>query len=345
MTTLGSSQTDLRWPVVRVLPLQPHCFAFGGFELQMIGAMDSVRSRGLDIRPLDWWSKDDDFDIIHCWGLSAQHENAINWARTAKKKVVISVLVGYPSWTALLRRRLSEAAGLNRWRKRILNLVDAVTVVNQDQADFVCQFGGVAPERVFVIPNIVRESFLNYPKMESRPPSHLAGYILTTGNLCSRKNQLSLVMACRDLGVPLLIIGDVLTGETDYGEAVAREVATSQNIRWIKSLPAGSGELISAYANAKIFALPSYEETQPISALEAVAMEIPILLADRPYARQTYFYKAGLVNPNSVKSISAVLAQMIEQPTLFRDPAIVLDPFRATSVGAAYAAVYKTILS
>jgi hypothetical protein len=49
-------------PIVRVIPLQPHCFAFGGFEIQMIAAMEAARAAGKAIAPLGFWSREADFD-------------------------------------------------------------------------------------------------------------------------------------------------------------------------------------------------------------------------------------------------------------------------------------------
>lgn len=339
-------EATVRSPVVRVLPLQPHCFAFGGFELQMIGAMESARSAGIDIGPLDPWSRHADFDVIHCWGLDAQHLNAVNWARAAQKHIVLSALVGYPTWKALLRRRLPWGRGASEWRTHLLNTVDALTVVSEAQAECLCTMDGVRRECIFVVPNIVADLFLDrWAGLDADRPTDLTDYVLTTGNICPRKNQLALVRACRKIGVPLLLVGDVLTGESAYGDAVDAEIAKADTIRWVRRLPAGSRALAAAYANAKLFALPSYAETQPISALEAVAMGKPVLLANRSYARQEYFANPGLADPKSVESISATLRQMLARPEDFQTPRNVVEACRASAVGAAYAAVYRSVCS
>src|SRR5688500_15482068 len=117
-------------PRVRVVPLQPHCFAFGGFEIQMIAAMRGARAAGADIEPLDPWARVADFDIVHVWGLDQQHVNVAHWSRLARKKVVLSALVGYTAWRSLLGggwRRLVP----RHWSRRLLDSVDAVTCVNQ----------------------------------------------------------------------------------------------------------------------------------------------------------------------------------------------------------------------
>ena len=78
----------LSQPIVRVVPFQPHCFAFGGFDIQMIAAMESARAAGADVAPLDFWRREADFDVLHFWGLEVQHCNAVKWARAGGKKIV-----------------------------------------------------------------------------------------------------------------------------------------------------------------------------------------------------------------------------------------------------------------
>src|SRR5207245_1311368 len=88
----GVEQLEVR---VRVLPLQPHCFAFGGFEVQMLNATDAARACGVDVQPMDIWSRDRDFDVLHVWGLDVAHTPAVYWARQSGKHVVMTALLPY----------------------------------------------------------------------------------------------------------------------------------------------------------------------------------------------------------------------------------------------------------
>lgn len=308
----------------------------------MLGAMASAKSQGIDVGPFDQWSRDDSFDVVHAWGLHPQHENAIGWARLAKKRIVLSVLIGYATSVTELRRRIGAIFNVNAWRERTLGLVDAVTVVNEGQA-ISLEALGVSKDRIFVIPNIVSEPFFAENSLTADSPTRLADYVLTTGNICPRKNQLALVRACRKLNVPLLLIGEVLTGETTYADAIAHEIAGVGNIEWIRHLPPASAQLAIAYKNASLFALPSFQETQPISALEAVATGLPLLLANRTYAKQKQFENAGLVEPESVSSIAATIRKILESRNTFRSPRESVESCRLASVGASYAALYRSI--
>ncbi len=330
-------------PVVRVVPLQPHCFAFGGFELQMMGAMEAARSVGANVSHLDFWSKDASFDVLHLWGLSAQHSQTAHWAHLAGKKVLVSALVNYPGWKQRLRLIASWLLGPARVRKQMLSWVDGVTVVNEQQKNYLAYSIGYPADKIFVIPNIVDEIFFTKDEGNSNFDVGLEDYVICTGNICARKNQLSLARACKQIGVPLLIVGDVLLGEESYGKALVDEISGCPDIRWIKGLAPASEELASAYKRAAVFALPSYSEQQPISALEAAAARKPLLLADRAYAKQEFYANAALVNPDSVSSIAETLRKVLDTPERYIPPEKSIEKCRFRMVGESYATVYAQL--
>jgi glycosyltransferase involved in cell wall biosynthesis len=330
-------------PVVRIVPLQPHCFAFGGFELQMIGAMESARGRGADVAPLDFWGREADFEVLHLWGLDLQHSNTVKWAFAGGKKIVLSALVNYPGWKSWLRHQASLVTGPARLRRPMLSMIDCITVVNQAQARYLVGTVGFPAERVAVVPNLVEDIFFPDAGGAEAGRFGLESYVLCTGNICRRKNQLALVHACRKLGVSLLLVGNVLIGEEEYGRAVEEAIAVGEGFRWIRGLNPGSFELAGAYHGAAVFALPSHEERQPISALEAAASGKPLVLGDLPYARQEFYAGAALADPRSVDAIVRALRKAVDQPAKHCPPPAVIQQCRREEVGAAYMAIYQRL--
>jgi glycosyltransferase involved in cell wall biosynthesis len=328
-------------PVVRVVPLQPHCFAFGGFELQMIAAMESARAAGADVAPLGFWRREADFDVLHLWGLDLQHSNTVKWARAGDKKIVLTALMNHPGWESWLRHLASLAVGPARLRRPMLAMIDCITVVNQAQARYLVGTVGFPAEKVSVVPNLVDDIFF-----KTGPQAGgfgIENYVLCTGNVCPRKNQLALVSACRKLGVPLLLVGNVLTGEEDYGRAVAEAIAVDDGLRWIQGLAPGSVELAGAYRGAAVFALPSHQEQQPISALEAAASGKALVLGNRPYARQEFYAGAVLADPRSADAIAAAIQKALDQPAAHCPPRSVIEQCRKEKVGAIYMAIYQRL--
>ena len=158
----------------------------------------------------------------------------------------------------------------------------------------------------------------------------------------ARKNQIKLALACLEIDVNLLIIGPVMSGEEDYGAELELLISKSNRIVWIKNMKRDSIELINAYKNAILFALPSFEEEQPTSAQEAGLLGKPLLLGDRQYANQIFYKNAYLAEPNSINSIAKGLKSIIESPNRFIPPYSVFSACKEENVAREYIKIYET---
>jgi glycosyltransferase involved in cell wall biosynthesis len=170
----------------------------------------------------------------------------------------------------------------------------------------------------------------------------IENYVLCTGNICARKNQYNLALACINLNLNLVLVGNVLDGETLYGEKLAAFAKQHSNIRWIKELAHGSDELIAAYFNCMIYALPSKSETQPISALEAVAVNKPLVLLDRMYAHQSFYKGATLSKFPSVKSVEKALSTAMGNSISSKQNIEILNCSKE-KVGSLYKNLYENL--
>jgi len=130
-------------------------------------------------------------------------------------------------------------------------------------------------------------------------------YVLCVGRVEPRKNQLMLAHALRDSGVPLVLLGAVADGA--YGALVRRHGGAAVHV--IESLPHDSDLLASAYAGARVFALPSWCEGAPLSALEAAAAGTELVLSDRSAEAEYFGPAASYCDPGDVRALrDAVLA-------------------------------------
>ena len=326
---------------VRVVPLQPHCFAFGGFEIQMISALEAARDAGIDARYLDPWSRDADFDILHVWGLDLAQTQAIAWARKSYKRIVMTALLPYITTQHRIYYAASSLCGVVKLKRKLLDLVDILVVVNEMQARAAKILLGFDESKIRVIPNIVESQFFSGNFIGDQSYIGLRNYVLCTGNVCKRKNQLKLAKAAINGGYPLIIIGDVLQGEERYGEELGSVIKNHENIRWIRGVAPGSSILVAAYSNCIAFALPSLMEQQPISVLEAAAAGKPLLLGDKAYARQKYFHNACLVDPMSEASIQDGLDRIMQNIAGYSPEKDLLSECTRERVGLAYRNVYE----
>ncbi|MFY9164419.1 glycosyltransferase family 4 protein [Aquirufa antheringensis] len=328
---------------IKYFPYQPHCFAFGGFDLQMLNALKAVSESGLNVTKLDIWSADKDFDILHLWGLGPHNYQIIDWSKKAKKKIVVTLLLPYFDTVRLKLSYFKNFLTSNQKQYRYyLNLIDRLVVVNELQLVILNKYYNVPIDKIDVIPNIVEERYFELPNFDFSKKYNIENYILCTGNISPRKNQLNLTKACIQLKLNLVLIGNVLDGEVAYANELESIVQKNENIRWIKGLPNASNELVSAYYHCLAFALPSVDETQPISALEASAMGKPLLMLDRKYAHQKYYNNVTFCRSESVSDIVMALLNF-SLNTAHVSYNRELQNCRQENVGNLYKGVYEVI--
>ncbi len=329
---------------VRFLPYQAHCFAFGGFEIHMLRDLEYLRSLPLEVEKMDIWSRDANFDVLHLWGLGLGSLVNARWAKRSGKKIVVTALVSY--FEKMYQRVgffAKYATGEERLNVELAGLADAVVVLNDRQAEVLNRYYRVPANRIAVIPNAVNEKIFSGNPLAFHADYTPRDFVLCTGNICSRKNQLRLAKACADAGLPLVIIGACLQGEEAYGAKLTDLFQKNPEFLWIKELPNDSAILRAAYHACSIFALLSHREQQPISALEAAAAGKPLLLANLQWAKQTFYQNAALANPKSTGDIATGLRSVYNQPANFAVPRNVIEKCRLPEIGQAYFRLYKSL--
>lgn len=294
---------------VTYFPSQPHCFAFGGFDLQMLNTLEAIKKQGVEGMMFDLWSRDKDFDIIHLWGVDEHNYQVIDWCKKSGILIVATVLLPYYD---TLRSKIGHVYRFffsQKFKRQVkyYQAIDRIIVVNDIQAKILHQYYMVPFSKIDIIPHLVEQAYFKSSTLDFSKKYQTDNYILCTGNICNRKNQYNLALACLHLNYRLVLIGKVMDGEAEYANKLEKLVHENKGILWIKELPKASDDLVAAYSCCKLFALPSLVETQPISALEAVAMGKPLVLLNKTYAHQNYYEGAFLCSSPSVKDIEICL--------------------------------------
>ena len=277
----------------KFFPYQAQCFGNGGFENLMNSTFDVIKSLGESVTKVDLWSKDSDFDIAHFWGLGMPNFDNIIWAKKSNKKVVVTcILPAYTTINEVFRFRISTLLGRQKTLLNVASLIDVMVVTSERSKIVAMKYYKVPSEKIKIIPNTLLTSYYNNQDNNYLNSFKLKKYVFTIGNVCERKNQVRLALACLKININLLIVGPVLIGEEAYGLELDELVRKSHSIIWIRSMERDSIELISAYRNSLLFALPSFNEQQPTSAQEAGLLGKPLILSDVAYANQKYYKNA-----------------------------------------------------
>lgn len=166
------------------------------------------------------------------------------------------------------------------------------------------RFPGIPRERFCVVPNGILRP------VEEKTAGERTGFVCA-GAIGPRKNQLNLVRAFRQLpNEKLLVIGFPSPGSERYAKAVHR--AAGDNVQFRGSVH--HAEMARIWRSAKICVQPSYIETPGLSAMEALADGIPIVVADVPPVREYFGNLAHYCDPSSLMSITAACRAALYSP-------------------------------
>jgi glycosyltransferase involved in cell wall biosynthesis len=327
---------------IRAIPAQPHCFAFGGFDIQMHRTLEVLQALGVDAKPLDFWSRDADFDILHFWGFETSHLLAARFAVNYGKKIVLTPLFPYVTAKTRLRNIAARIEGRARPRLELAALVDRFLVVNEQQGETAQRFFRVPSRKIEIIPTMVDDRFFAGGDSNKAFADDFRDFFLCAGNVCARKNQLRLAQAAIATKQPILFAGDLAGGEEAYGEDFARLIAPYSFLRWNRWMPWGN--LLEAYQACVGVVLPSFDEQQPTTGLEAAAIGKPLMLGRRPYARQKFYQNAKLVEPASVDHIGRGLREMRADPAQYVPPRAFVEECRIDRVGLKLKRIFESLV-
>jgi phosphatidylinositol alpha-mannosyltransferase len=165
---------------------------------------------------------------------------------------------------------------------RVLRGAAAVIALTDAQAEFLRTRYGVAPDRVYVVPNGVAEQFYLPPRISESEDGPLR--LLFVGRLGAQKNVARLIeaMALTHEPVRLRIVGD--------GELRTRLDSQAADLGLLKGPDAkvefrgrrDGQQLVDEYAHAQAFVLPSDREGMALVAIEAMAAGLPVIATAVP---------------------------------------------------------------
>jgi glycosyltransferase involved in cell wall biosynthesis len=200
-------------------------------------------------------------------------------------------------------RRASPKLG--SWRRELLKLADAILPNSTAEANQIKTLFAVDPGKLHVVPNGVSDHFREGDPDLFRSSHGDHEFVLFVGRIEPRKNPLGVIRACRMLGLPLVILGDAPAGHEGYAARCRREGGTW--VTWLRATDHHDPLLASAYAAAKVFALPSWFETPGLAALEAALAGCPVVVTPYGSTREYFGSMATYAPPHSVRQIASAI--------------------------------------
>jgi glycosyltransferase involved in cell wall biosynthesis len=194
---------------------------------------------------------------------------------------------------------------------------DAIIAPTAAAADEIAQWTKITRDRIRVVHHGVAPAFLT-PGSETRARAkfHLGSdpYVLWVGTLEPRKNVATLVDAFTlfveksDAPPRLVLVGP--DGWMGAGEEI-REAARALGDLVRLTGPVAPADLAALYRGAEVFALPSVHEGFGLPALEAMAQDTAVLLADIPALREVGGDGARYVNARDAEAWAVALLDLL----------------------------------
>ena len=254
----------------------------------------------------------DGYDLVHIFNVTRIKETYMYFLNAQKqgKKTVVSPIYWNPR--PFLQRTGGNPRDIASWqlaqpmRARVIKECDLLLPNGQSEAELLSRdFPATAPLQV--IPNGFPDSFGQAdPRMfRERYPDVPAEFVLCVARISARKNQLLLAQACRELGLPLVLIGPV--NDRKYYEQIR-----APHVKYLGTL---QGDLLaSAYAAAKVHALASWFETPGLSSLEAAACGTTVMSTEVGSPREYFKDLAVYMNPADPDSVRSGLEKALTWP-------------------------------
>jgi len=199
------------------------------------------------------------------------------------------------------------APGIPSWRRELLRLADLVLPNSRSEATQLVRLFGVARGRIRVVPNGVLPwaGSVSQELFRERWPG--GPFVLSVGRIEPRKNTLGLIRAIGRLALPLVLIGEAPPGHRRYEEDCRR--LGGDGVAWLGRLDHHDPLLASAYAAARVFALPSWFETPGLAALEAALAGCPIVITPFGSTREYFGDHVEYARPDRVVEIRRAVSK------------------------------------
>lgn len=357
------------WLVRPNLDSQP-----GGDTTQIHQTAAALRARGLkiDLHP-NREPPPHNYDLVHLFHLDRLWEHVATCAALRRRRLpsVLSTIY-WPAdefdhharrgWQGALARRFGSETyrTLRLWQRALLDakqhrtlppltprlrsfrtaVRDLLTTVNallpnsQAEADILAEHFGPLPP-AYPIPNAADAETFALPASDAARSG-----ILCVGRLEPRKNQHQLITACKQLNLPLTLVGNAGRFSHAYADE-CRAAARGADITFLPQQPAT--KLRDLYQRAAVHTCVSWYETPGLASLEAALCGCALVVTPGGCTREYFRDQAAYASPHDASTIAAALRQALahsQQPDLAQRVAARFTwSAAAEATHAAYAAV------
>ena len=331
----------------------------GGGEILLEKTEEYLKKKdGIEIKRFDIWEdKIEDFDILHVFGSVKECLELMLVAKNRGVKVVLESIF----WSDFRRAIFEEGNVFNKSvmmlrhlakivcpsfpssRKKMFETADIIFPNSNNEAKQISRFFGIASSKMFVVPNGVDPKFSEAKPDEFINWFGIKDFVLYSGRIEPRKNQLNLIRAMKNIKKDLVLIGDHVSGYDWYYDKCRKEA--NERVHFLGRLPHESDLLASAYAACDTFVLPGWFETPGLAALEAAMAGAKVVATDGGSTNEYFSDKVFYIKPNNTKDMHSKIERMINKPKDNSLKDMVANSFSWEKITDKMVEGYKKVLS
>lgn len=272
----------------------PYFLAHGGAETQVMQTVSGLRELGVEVEFARWWDGKQSADLIHFFGVPSS--GYLQFARAKRLPVVSTTL-----FTATCNRSPRQLAlqgfmvstllkipaippwgsirGQLTWKS--FGECDMNIVGLEAEARVLETVYGLTRKQIGIVPLGLSEPFL-----QAGPGTRQHSYLITTGTITERKRSVELAKMAHLAKVPICFVGKPYDEKSAYWKEFQSLVdgAVVTHIPHTESIQ----EMIGLLQGARGYVLFSDYENWCLSAHEAIACGLPILVPDQPWSRELF---------------------------------------------------------
>jgi glycosyltransferase involved in cell wall biosynthesis len=278
-----------------------------GDTVQLLATAQALKNRGIQVfLSLDPNIRLEAYDLVHIFNATRITDSSMYFenARKQKKPIVLSPI--YWNMQTFLTKGAQKSNALTQWesyqpwRGQLMQDCDLLLPSGQMEMDRIQNdFQVTTPYHI--IPNGFPEEYLGIDDslFREKCPDLPEDFILCIARVAPHKKQVWLARCCQELGLTLVLAGPI--NDSKY----FNDLRTYPNVVYLGTL---QGRLLaSAYAAAKVHALPSWYEIPGLSSLEAGACGAVVLSTDQGSTTEYFQDMAVYANPFEEDSLIPAL--------------------------------------
>ncbi|QJD58675.1 glycosyltransferase [Pseudomonas sp. gcc21] len=268
----------------------------------------------------------DSYDVCHVFGSHSSSKKVADHFRILDKPVVVSSVINMFGERTIKGRMKNALANKvpgflteTKLSKLMLKSADCLIALNKQESALLVDFFDIPQENIRIIPNGID---INLSGGQSNTPKEQL--VLCVGEVCERKNQLSLIKAFKNIDYDLALVGPMKDESYKLRCSVAAEGLP--NIKFYGELAYGSEQMRTLYERAAVFCLPSISEVQPLTLIEAASFDCNLAVSNQfplqPFLEQGTTKFHPMDTADITKAIAKAMGQssysrssLIEQPT------------------------------